>query len=246
MTRARLRDLPRHRRPAGRRAARRPEPVGDRVRGVGRARRAASRGRRAAARRAAAVAGCGSPRPASSSPTTRGGSSGCSTRGGRGDAGRRPRARPLRLGAVTTAGEYLLPGLLASFLASAPARRGRPSRSAYATGCSSCSPTHQLDLVIGGRPPRGQGLVTRAVRAELARRGRRARRTDRTSRPRRGCCASRARAPARRPLGCSTRSQVDPPRLALGSHGAVVASATLGLGLALVSADAVARQLARG
>jgi DNA-binding transcriptional LysR family regulator len=40
--------------------------------------------------------------------------------------------------------------------------------------------------------------------------------------------------------------EVDPPRLTLGSNGAVVAGAAAGLGATLVSGDAVARLLAEG
>jgi DNA-binding transcriptional LysR family regulator len=40
--------------------------------------------------------------------------------------------------------------------------------------------------------------------------------------------------------------QADPPSLILGSNGAVVAGAVAGLGVTLVSRDAVARQLAAG
>jgi DNA-binding transcriptional LysR family regulator len=39
---------------------------------------------------------------------------------------------------------------------------------------------------------------------------------------------------------------IDPPTLSLGSHGAVIASAVLGLGVTLASADAVAWYLAEG
>ena len=39
---------------------------------------------------------------------------------------------------------------------------------------------------------------------------------------------------------------IDPPTLSLGSHGAVIASAVLGLGVSLASEDAVAWYLAEG
>lgn len=150
----------------------------------------------------------------------------------------------LRLGAVTTAGEYLVPGLLASFRAAYPLVEvtlevGVRDRVHELVG------THQLDLVIGGRPPRGQGLVTRAVRPNslvvVAAPGVR---PDLAATPwllREPGSGTRATT-----LGLLDALQIDPPRLALGSHGAVVASATLGLGLALVSEDAVGRQLTTG
>jgi DNA-binding transcriptional LysR family regulator len=39
---------------------------------------------------------------------------------------------------------------------------------------------------------------------------------------------------------------ISPPTLSLGSHGAVIASASLGLGVTVASTDAVARQVALG
>ncbi|HEY5032114.1 MAG TPA: LysR family transcriptional regulator, partial [Actinomycetes bacterium] len=74
-----------------------------------------------------------------------------------------PERGTLRLGAVTTAGEYLLPGLLSSYLGCHPGVEvtlevGVRDR------VHELLTTHQLDLVIGGRPPRGRGLVTRAMR----------------------------------------------------------------------------------
>ena len=150
----------------------------------------------------------------------------------------------LRLGAVTTAGEYLLPGLLACF------------RSRYAQveitlevgvrdRVHELISTHQLDLVIAGRPPGGGALVTRASRPNAL---------VVVAAP--GVHADLGRSTwLLREAGSGTREttlalleslDLRPPMLALGSHGAVVASATLGLGLALVSADAVARQLSAG
>jgi LysR family transcriptional regulator, low CO2-responsive transcriptional regulator len=155
-----------------------------------------------------------------------------------------PESGELRLGAVTTAGEYLLPGLLASFLAAYP-RVGVTLEIGVRDRVLELLGTHQLDLVIGGRPPKGQGLVTRAVRRNslvvVAAPGVR---PDVATTPwllREAGSGTRATT-----LGLLDALQVDPPRLALGSHGAVVASATLGLGLALVSQDAVGRQLAAG
>jgi LysR family transcriptional regulator, low CO2-responsive transcriptional regulator len=150
----------------------------------------------------------------------------------------------LRLGSVPTAGEYLLPGLLASF------RRRYPEvEVTLEVGVRDLVheliSTHQLDLVIGGRPPTGRGLVTRAMRrnalvvvsapgldADLS-----------------GCTwllREKGSGTRETTLALLDSLELRPPLLTLGSHGAVVASAVLGLGLALVSQDAVARQLDSG
>jgi LysR family transcriptional regulator, low CO2-responsive transcriptional regulator len=150
----------------------------------------------------------------------------------------------LRLGAVTTAGEYLLPGLLASFLERHPdvdvtLEVGVRDR------VHELLATHRLDLVIAGRPPRGQGLVTRAMRRNslvvVAAPGARTDRPDATWLLREPGSGTRATT-----LALLDTLEITPRTLSLGSHGAVVASATLGLGLALVSQDAVRRQLVDG
>jgi DNA-binding transcriptional LysR family regulator len=150
----------------------------------------------------------------------------------------------VRLGAVTTAGEYLVPGLLASF------RRRYPDvevtlEVGVRDHILSLLADHQLDVVIAGRPLPGLALATRATRANslivvAAATGQ----TDLAS------STWLLREP-----GSGTRDatlalleslQIEPPMLALGSHGAVVASAVLGLGLTVVSTDAVAHHLHTG
>lgn len=150
----------------------------------------------------------------------------------------------LRLGAVTTAGEYLLPGLLASFRVRYPGVEVTLEVGVRDLVHELIS-TYQLDLVIGGRPPAGRGLVTAASRRNAlvvvsA--------PDRPADPRSGPWLLREAGSGTRESTLALLESLDlrPPMLALGSHGAVVASAVLGLGLALVSADAVARQLASG
>ncbi len=150
----------------------------------------------------------------------------------------------IRLGTVATAGEYLVPGLLASF------RRHHPLVEVtldvgVRDKVLALLADHRLDVVIAGRPLPGRGLVSRATRANrlivVAAAG---------PRPDLATATWLLREP-----GSGTRDttlalieslQLDPPVLALGSHGAVVASAALGLGVTLVSADAVAAQLDRG
>lgn len=157
--------------------------------------------------------------------------------------GAAPEAGSLRLGAVTTAAEYLVPGLLASFRQRYP-HVDLTLEVGVRDHVHELLATHQLDLVIGGRPPKGNGMVTRAVR-------RNALVVVAASKPHDLGQATWLL----RESGSGTRDttmalldslQLAPPLLAMGSHGAVVASAVLGLGVALVSQDAVVRQLAEG
>jgi DNA-binding transcriptional LysR family regulator len=153
----------------------------------------------------------------------------------------------VRLAAVTTAGEHVLPALLAAFLTRHPGvdlrlEAGTSERVWDLLG------THQADLAIAGRPPSAlDGAIVRAVRPnELLI----------VAAP----AVAAAFAPDRtrwllREAGSGTRAtgeallagwEADPPRLTLGSNGAVVAAAAAGLGVTLVSRDAVTRQLADG
>jgi DNA-binding transcriptional LysR family regulator len=150
----------------------------------------------------------------------------------------------VRLGAVTTAGEYLVPGLLASFRHRYPAvdvtlEVGVRDR------ILALLADHQLDIVIAGRPLPGLGLVTRATRENSL---------IVVSAPAAATQLATSTWLLREP-GSGTRDatlalleslQLQPPTLALGSHGAVVASAVLGLGITVVSADAVAQHLRNG
>jgi len=158
----------------------------------------------------------------------------------------------LRLGTVATAGEYLVPGLLASF------RRRFPEAEVtldvtVRDRVFALLADHSLDVVIAGRPLAGRGLVTRATRPNTlivvaAPTGEAS--DEPGSEPDLASVTWLLREP-----GSGTRDttlalldslQIEPATLALGSHGAVVASAALGLGVTLVSADAVAQQLERG
>lgn len=147
----------------------------------------------------------------------------------------------LRLGAVTTAGEYLVPGLLASF------RRSYPHVEitldvGVRDRVFSLLADHQLDVAIGGRPLPGRGLVSRATRSNSL---------ILVAAPGTGTDLAEATWLLREP-GSGTRDatlsligalEVSPSVLTLGSHGAVVASAVLGLGTTLVSTDAVRQHL---
>ncbi len=181
----------------------------------------------------------------------------------------------LRIAAVTTAGEQLLPGLLAAFRARYPSigillevgNRERALRLAD---------DHQVDLVLGGRPPQGPGwprMTAHAIRANplvivcppalLA---------DLRAEPgvaapaEPGVAATLTAGPrlvgwlARqtwllRERGSGTRAtteafleelQIAPDTLTVGSNVAVCESVAAGLGVTLISRDAVARELGRG
>jgi LysR family transcriptional regulator, low CO2-responsive transcriptional regulator len=150
----------------------------------------------------------------------------------------------LRLGSVATAGEYLVPGLLATF------RHRYPDiEVTLEVGVRDRVHTllaeNRLDVVIGGRPLAGLGLVTRATRPNslvlVAAPGS-------TSDPATATWLLREAGSGTRDtaLALIESLQIHPPLLDLGSHGAVVASAVLGLGVTLVSGDAVAHHLAAG
>lgn len=165
-----------------------------------------------------------------------------------------PERGSLRLAAVTTAGEHLVPPLLASF------RRLHPDVEVILQVGNRARVWDLLDqgnvdLSIGGRPPVGGRLVNLAE-------------TDNylvvvsapagisAGRPRQVSIAELAtKTWLVRERGSGTRSTADellehlginPPHLTLGSNGALRESAALGLGIALVSAAAVARELAEG
>ncbi len=158
-----------------------------------------------------------------------------------------PERGRMRLAAVTTAGEHVLPASLAAFLARHP---GVDLRLEVGTSehVWDLLAAHEVDLVIAGRPAPGlDGVVVRAVRANAL---------IVVGAPGAADGFDPARATwLMREAGSGTRTtceallaglQADPPLLILGSNGAVVAGAVAGLGVTLVSRDAVARQLAAG
>jgi DNA-binding transcriptional LysR family regulator len=158
-----------------------------------------------------------------------------------------PERGRVRVAAVTTAGEHVLPALLAAFLASHPAvdLQLEVGTSEHVWDLLA---THRADLAIAGRPPEGlDGAIVRAVRPNTL---------IVVAAP----AVAASFEPGRtrwllREVGSGTRTtcealfgswEIDPPRLTLGSNGAVVAAAAAGLGVTLVSRDAVVGQLADG
>ncbi len=167
-----------------------------------------------------------------------------------------PEQGKLRLAAVTTAGEHVLPELLASFRARYPhAEIGLEVGNR--TRVRDLLDHHEVDLAVGGRPPGGGGYATLATRPNLlvlvapVPRGRAARRT-----PRAVLLDDLATAVwLMREPGSGTRTTaeelmeelgVSPPTLTVGSNGAIRECVQAGLGISLMSRDAVARELDEG
>jgi DNA-binding transcriptional LysR family regulator len=162
----------------------------------------------------------------------------------RGDAD--PKHGRVRLAAVTTAGEHVLPVALASFRDRHPGieLRLEVGTREHVWGLFAA---HEADLVIAGRAPASLGVTVRAIRPNLL-------------------VVVGAPDVARdfdierttwlmREAGSGTREtceallaalDAEPPTLTLGSNGAVVAGAAAGLGVTLVSRDAVHSLLAAG
>jgi DNA-binding transcriptional LysR family regulator len=163
----------------------------------------------------------------------------------------------LRLAAVTSAGEHLAPALLAAFLTHHPGTDvslevGNRQR------VWDLLAHHEADLAIGGRPPPGADSLAHlpnqlvVVAPPGPRSGRRRGRPVARSVTR----ADLARATwLLREPGSGTRAaaeevfaqlDIGPRVLNLGSNGAMVNSVLVGLGVTLISRDAVADHLADG
>ncbi len=153
---------------------------------------------------------------------------------------------PVRLAAVTTAGEHVLPDLLASF------RDGHPGIDLrLEVGARDAVwpllVHHEVDLVVAGRPPVDLPVVVRATSANtLVVVGAPARVGD--FEPHRATWLMREPGSGTRAtcLGVMSGLDAEPAQLTLGSHGATVAAAVAGLGVTLVSAQAVASRVESG
>lgn len=150
----------------------------------------------------------------------------------------------LRIAAVTTIADQVLPELLATFRTRWPrvdlALEVGPNRLIWERLA-----THQADLVLGGRPPASSGGTVHATKpnnlvvvaspdVEFS--------LDTTPWIMREP-GSGTRATAEAYLA---DHEVTPPMLVLGSNGAVVAGAVVGLGVTLISREAVAGELSEG
>ena len=150
----------------------------------------------------------------------------------------------LRIGAVSTASEYVLPELMASFAAEHPhvelSLSVLPRDELFSRAAD-----HAVDVVLAGRPPPGSGLVTRALRDNrLVLVGRPGLRED----PLTTTWLLTALGSGTRDttLSLLTRLQASPPLLTLGTAGAAVAAARQGLGVTLVHEQAARDPLDRG
>jgi LysR family transcriptional regulator, low CO2-responsive transcriptional regulator len=169
-----------------------------------------------------------------------------------------PERGRVRLAAVTTAGEHVLPPFLVTFRARYPEAEvalevGNRSRVWELLGY------REVDLVIGGRPPGSRRFTTLATRPNLlvvvaAPQAPRARHDEVAIREV-AVEELAAQAWLMREPGSGTRSTaeellddlgISPPTLTLGSNGAIRESVRAGLGVTLISRDAVDRELARG
>ncbi|MGH8934534.1 MAG: LysR substrate-binding domain-containing protein [Egibacteraceae bacterium] len=162
-----------------------------------------------------------------------------------------PERGRIRLAAVTTAGEHVLPPFLAAFRARYPQAEitlevGNRSRVWELLGY------REVDVVIGGRPPANRRFTSLASRPNplvVVAASQRSHDEEVTVQQ----LASQVW--LMREPGSGTRSTVEeffddlgisPPTLTLGSNGAIRESVRAGLGVTLISRDAVARELEQG
>ncbi|MBJ7594114.1 MAG: LysR family transcriptional regulator [Candidatus Dormibacteraeota bacterium] len=155
----------------------------------------------------------------------------------------------LRMAAVTTAGEHLLPAAIAGFRELHPtaevslevANRGHVWERLDA---------HEVDLVVAGRPPAARLLRSRAARPNQL---------VIVAAPGIGTSLTAAALAGQtwllRERGSGTRATteeylaalgIEPASLTLGSNGAIREAAAVGLGITLISSEAVEVELAAG
>ena len=170
-----------------------------------------------------------------------------------------PEQGELRIAAVTTAAEQVLPGLLSSFRRANP-HTGVLLEAGNRDRVRTLLEHHRVDLAVAGPPEPGWDVRVQAVRPhalvvvscpELAAGSRAARAAGTDGMLR---WLSRQAWLLREP-GSGTRvsSQallaglgITPPTLTVGSNGAIRESAAAGLGVTLMSRDAAAQELAAG
>ena len=178
----------------------------------------------------------------------------------------------LRIGAVTTAAEQLVPGLLRGYRRDYP-QTGVLLEAGNRDRVRDLLDRHQVDVVVGGRPEPGRDVHVHAVRAHrlsvvaapdlAAGAGLAAGAVPGAGAADGALAADDASLLAwlasqtwlLREPGSSTRSSteallselgISPLTLTVGSNGAIRESASVGLGVTLISRDAVAQELAAG
>jgi len=150
----------------------------------------------------------------------------------------------VRIGAISTVAEFVLPELMAGFVAAHPRMELSlsvgPRDEVFALAVH-----HEVDVVIAGRPPRGSGLRVRARRPSrllaVAAPGFAIRPADATWLLTGVGSGTRAAT-----LELLTRLELTPATLTVGTTGAAVASARAGLGVTLVHEVAAASDLGTG
>jgi DNA-binding transcriptional LysR family regulator len=163
-----------------------------------------------------------------------------------------PERGELRIAAVTTAAEQVVPAILGGFRREHPLT-GVRLEAGNRDQVRSLLDRHQVDLVVGGRPEPGWEVTVHAVRPhelvvvaapELAPGDGAgllawlARQTWLLREPGSGTRASMA--------ALLAELDISPLALMVGSNGAIRESARVGLGVTLVSRDAIAAELAAG
>jgi DNA-binding transcriptional LysR family regulator len=154
-----------------------------------------------------------------------------------------PEHGSIRLAAVTTAGEHLIPALLASFRAKHP-HIAIDLEVASRTRVWPMLAGHEVDLVVAGRPPAHLEARVHAISPNvLVVVG--SSDTGKGFDPTRETWLLREPGSGIRATTLSLLESLDlaPPQMTLGSHGAVVAAAVAGLGVTLVSRHAVRQEI---
>jgi DNA-binding transcriptional LysR family regulator len=163
----------------------------------------------------------------------------------------------LRIAAVTTAAEQIIPAILSGFRTRYP-HTGIRLEAGNRDRVHALLDRHQVDIILGGRPEPGWDVTVHAIRPHelvvVAAAGLAA--SARETASANGLLAWLARQTwLLREPGSGTRATTDtllaeldvaPPTLVVGSNGAIRESARVGLGVTLVSRDGVADELAAG
>jgi DNA-binding transcriptional LysR family regulator len=163
-----------------------------------------------------------------------------------------PERGQLRLAAVTTAGEHVVPRFLASFRDRHP-EAGITLEVGNRDRVWDALEQHEADLAVGGRPPGGGRFVTLATRPNVlvlvaAGTGKHSVREVEVETVARSVVLLREEGSGTRGTAEELLDEmaIDPPTLTLGSNGAIRESVQVGLGITLISRDAVVRELDEG